>query len=312
MANSINLVTKMLPLVDEIYRAEAITNILEAPAELVRETGNAKSYQIAKMALDGFGNYDKDNGFPKGSASLTWETFTFENDRGKRFTIDRMDDVESFGLVAGRLVGDFTRDYLIPEVDAYRFAKIAANAPVAQTVTATLTKSTAIDAVDEAIVTLQDNKVPTNRQILFVTPRIKKLLEQNITRSTSNGEGNINRLIETYDTIPIVVVPQDRFYTAITLNAGTAASGAEPTWGYEKRQASGTGSSKIEAGENINFLLMDRQASVNITKLNISKYFSPDENQNLDAHQFDFRMYGDSWVFDNKKAGIYVHKKANA
>ena len=37
----------------------------------------------------------------------------------------------------------------------------------------------------------------------------------------------------------------------------------------------------------------------------------PDENQKKDAHQFDFRLYGDSHVLDNKKAGIYVHKKAS-
>lgn len=309
MANDINLVTKMLQFVDEIYQTEAVTNILEAPAELVRETGDAKSYMIAKTALTGFGDYDKVLGYPEGGVSLEWETRTFENDRGKRFVIDRADNLESFGLLAGRLVGDFTRDYLVPEVDAYRFAKIAANAGTTET--ATLTKSTAIDAVDEALVTLQDNKVPLNRQILFVTPRVKKLIEQNITRSTSNGEGNINNLIETYDTVRIITVPQDRFYTAITLNPGTGSGSGLPAWGYEKREASGTGSTAVAAGNDINFILMDRAASINITKFNIGKYFSPDENQRLDAHQFDFRLYGDSHVLDNKRNGIYVHKKSS-
>lgn len=310
MANSISLVQKMIPLVDEIYQVGAVTNILEAPAELVREVGDAKSYKIAKTTLSGLGDYDKALGFPEGGITLTWETHEFENDRGKRFYLDRADNLESFNLLAGRIVGDFTRDYLIPEVDAYRFAKIAAKATTTET--ATLTKSTAVDAVDEAMVALQDYKVPLNRQILFVTPRVKKLLEQNITRSTANGENNINNLVETYDTVPIVVVPQDRFYTAITLNSGwdTTGTGA-PHFGYAKRQASGTGSSAVTAGNDINFILMDRQASVNITKFNIAKYFSPDDNQKLDAHQFDFRMYHDSFVFDNKANGIYVHKKSS-
>lgn len=303
------LVKKMLPMVDEIYRAEAVTNILEAPAELVRETGDAKSYMVAKMALSGLGDYDKDLGYPESGVSLEWETRTFENDRGKRFKIDRADNLETFGLLAARLVGDFTRDYIIPETDAYRFAKIAANA--ATTETATLTKTTAVDAVDGAMVALQDLKVPLSRQILFVTPRVKKLIEQNITRSTSNGENNINNFVDTYDTVPVIVVPQDRFYTAITLNPGRGSGSSEPVFGYTKRVASGTGSSAVAAGNDINFILMDRQASINITKFNISKYFSPDENQNLDAHQFDFRLYGDSHVLDNKKNGIYVHKKAS-
>ena len=309
MANNIALVNKMIPLVDEIYRLEAVTNILEAPAELVRELNDAKSYQIAKTALSGLGDYDKVLGFPEGGITLEWETHEFDNDRGKRFYLDRADNLETFNLLAGRVVGDFTRDYLIPEVDAYRFAKIASKA--ATTETATLTKSTAVDAVDEAMVALQDLKVPLNRQILFVTPRVKKLIEQNITRSTANGENNINNLVDTYDTVPVVVVPQDRFYTAITLNSGWASGSAEPAWGYAKREASGTGSSKVEAGADINFILMDKAASVNITKFNIAKYFSPDENQKIDAHQFDFRMYHDSFVFDNKANGIYVHKKGS-
>ena len=66
MANNIELVNKMIPLVDEIYQTEAVTNILEAPSELVRETLDAKSYQIAKMGLTGFGNYDKNDGYPEG------------------------------------------------------------------------------------------------------------------------------------------------------------------------------------------------------------------------------------------------------
>lgn len=308
MANNIELVNKMIPLVDEIYRTEAVTNVLEAPAELVRELADAKSYQVAKTALSGFGDYDKMLGYPEGDVTLEWETHQFDNDRGKRFSIDRADNLESFNLLAGRLVGDFTRDYLIPEVDAYRFAKIAAKASTTET--GTLTKSTAIDAVDEAMVALQDLKVPLNRMILFVTPRVKKLLEQNITRSTSNGENNINNFIETYDTIPIIVAPQDRFYTAITLKSGWASGSVEAEFGYEKREASGTGSSAVAAGQDINFILMDRQAELNITKFNIAKYFSPDENQKKDAHQFDFRMYHDSFVFDNKADGIYVHAKS--
>lgn len=133
----------MLPLIDEVYKKEAKSSILEAPAELVQETGDANSFKIAKLALMGLGNYSKTTGFPEGDVSLTWETHQFSNDRGRRFSIDRMDDVESFGLVSSRMVGEFIRQYVIPEVDAYRFAKIATNAgniATAETLTATTAK----------------------------------------------------------------------------------------------------------------------------------------------------------------------------
>ena len=41
MANQIDLVTKFLPLLDEVYRAEAKSSILEADPALVRETEEA-------------------------------------------------------------------------------------------------------------------------------------------------------------------------------------------------------------------------------------------------------------------------------
>lgn len=291
--NNIELITAQTAIVDEIYRTESVTGILEAPSELVRYAGG-KSFQIADMALTGLGDYSRVNGYPEGGVSLEWKTYEFTNDRGTRFSVDRMDNEESFGIVASRLNGDFTRDYLVPEVDAYRFAKIASNA--GKTVAADLDKETAIDAIDEAMVTLTDNKVPTSRAVLFVTPRVGLAINKSIVRSTANGETAINNIVGTYNNVPIVVVPQDRFYTGIDLLPGTG----EDQFGY----------AKTSGAKDINFILMDKAASVNIGKLNMLKYFSPDVNQKKDAHQWDYRLYHESFVFNNKKAGIYVHTKA--
>ena len=291
--NNIELVNAQTAIVDEIYQSEAVTKVLEAPSELVRYAGG-KSFQIANMALTGLGDYSRVNGYPEGGVTLEWKTYEFTNDRGTRFSVDRMDNEESFGIVASRLNGDFTRDYLVPEVDAYRFAKIANKA--GKTVAANLDKETAIDAIDVAMVTLTDNKVPLSRAILFVTPRTALAINKNITRSTANGEGAINNIVNSYNNVPVIVVPQDRFYTGIELLPGTG----EDQFGYEK----------AADAKEINFILMDKSASVNIGKLSMLKYFSPDVNQKKDAHQWDYRLYHESFVFDNKKAGIYVHTKA--
>jgi hypothetical protein len=291
--NNIELVNAQTAIVDEIYQSEAVTKVLEAPSELVRYAGG-KSFQIANMALTGLGDYSRVNGYPEGGVTLEWKTYEFTNDRGTRFSVDRMDNEESFGIVASRLNGDFTRDYLVPEVDAYRFAKIANKA--GKVVAANLDKDSAIDAIDEAMVTLTDNKVPLSRAILFVTPRTALAINKNITRSTANGEGAVNNIVNSYNNVPVIVVPQDRFYTGIELLPGTG----EDQFGYEK----------AADAKEINFILMDKSASVNIGKLSMLKYFSPDVNQKKDAHQWDYRLYHESFVFDNKKAGIYVHTKA--
>lgn len=302
MSNTINLVTKMLPLLDEVYKSSAKSAGLEAPAEFVRESADANAVKIAKMALVGLGDYSKSNGFPAGDVSLTWETHQFTNDRGRRFSIDRMDNVESFGLVAARLVGEFMRTEVIPEVDAYRFAKIASKAPAGNIASADLTSATTKSALDTAIVTLQEKEVDDNRMIIFMTPTVAQNLSDNITRTTMNGEGNVNNVIETYNGIQIVRVPQTRFYSAITLNDGSSSDAG----GYSKTSAS-TG---VSAGKNLNFIVMDRNACYNVTKLNVAKIFTPDENQSKDAWQFDFRLYHDTFVLDNKKDGIYVHTVA--
>lgn len=297
MANTINLVTKMLPLLDEVYKVEAKSSGLEAPAEFVREASDANSVKIAKMALVGLGNYSKSTGFPAGDISLTWETHTFTNDRGRRFSIDRMDNQESFGLVAARLVGEYMRTHVIPEVDAYRFNKIAANAGASAT--ATLTAATAKGAVDTAIVTLQEKEVDDSRMVIYMTPTVAQLLSDNITRTTPNGDKNVNNVIETYNGIQVVRVPQTRFYKGITLDAGATSSAG----GYSKT---------ADTGVDINFIVMDRGACYNVTKLNVAKLFTPDENQSKDAWQFDFRLYHDTFVLENKKYGIYAHVKAAA
>lgn len=298
MANTVQLVTKMLPLIDEVYKKEAKSIGLEAPAEFVRETMDANSVKIAKLALTGLGNYSKTTGFPEGDISLTWETHQFTNDRGRRFSIDRMDDMESFGLVSARAVGEFLRTEVIPEVDAYRFSKIASTSGVTAA-TATLTAQTAKGALDTAIVTLQEAEVDDSRLIIYMTPTVAQLLSDNIIRTTQNGENGINNVIESYNGIQIVRVPQTRFYKGITLNAGATSSAG----GYTKTASTGA---------DINFIVMDKGACYNVTKLSVAKLFTPDQNQNKDAWQFDFRLYHDTFVLDNKVKGIYVHHKAAA
>lgn len=286
MANNIQLVEKMLPLIDEVYRVEAKSSVLDVPNVLTQDTGDAKTIKVAKITTSGLGDYDRETGFPEGDIDLEWETHTFGNERGRRFTLDRMDNVESFGLIAATMTNRFTRDHVIPEVDAYRFAKIATlgeNQKAAE-----LTKDTAEDALQEAIVTLEEKGIDASQLLIFATPRTAQKVEKGIDRTVLNGEKGISRVITTYEDIPIIKVPQNRFYSAITLGED----------GY----------TKSEGAADVNFIVMDKAASYNFVKLNIAKLFTPDENQRIDKWQWDFRLYHDTFVLDNKRGGIYVHK----
>ena len=298
MANNIELVKQMLPLIDEVYKSEAKSTILEAPAEFVRDTAKANTVEIAKLNLVGLGNYDKGKGFPDGDVTLEWETHQFTNDRGRRFSVDRMDDQESFGIIAARMVGEFLRTQAVPEVDAYRFSKIASASGIT-TVEGTLAEGSVKKAVDAAMTKIEEEEVDSSRLVLFMTPTLAQLLSVDIARSTSNGDKVIENRIVEYNGVPIVRVPQTRLYKGITLDPGSTSN----TGGYKKTDVSGC---------DINFILMDKNAAYNVTKLNVSKFLTPDENQNKDAYQFDFRLYHDTFVLENKVKGIYVHHKAAA
>lgn len=298
MPNTITLVEKMLPLIDEVYRAEAKSSILEAPSEFVRETEDANTVKIAKLSMIGLGNYNKDTGFPVGDVTLNWQTHQFSNDRGRRFSVDRMDNIESFDLIAARMVGEYLRTEVVPEVDAYRFSKIASASGVTD-VEAALEVGSVKKAIDTAITTLEEEEVDDSRLVLFATPTIAQILSQDIARSTSNGDKMIENRINDYNGIPIVRVPQRRFYKGITLDPGSSSNAG----GYKKTSSTGA---------DINFILMDKMAAYNVTKLNVAKIIDPDTNQAKDSWQFDFRLYHDTFILENKVKGVYVHHKPAA
>lgn len=86
-ANSIALAQKYLPILDEVYKAESKTSILDAANSNVRFVG-ANTVQLYKTAVNGLGAYNRNTGFPTGSATGAWESLTLSQDRGRSFQID--------------------------------------------------------------------------------------------------------------------------------------------------------------------------------------------------------------------------------
>ena len=305
MSNSIALITKYLDRLDTVYKQNARSAILEADSSLVQETNEANVIKIAKISMDGLGNYSRSNGYASGDVVLSWETHTFTNDRGRMFKVDRMDNVETAGKAFGRLAGEFIRTKVVPEVDAYRFAKIAGTSNIEGT-TGTLTSSTTKAALETAIVDLAEHEVDEGSMVCFMSPTVKGYLETELQRQLPSGETSYGQIINYFNNIPIITVPQTRFYSKIDLLDGKTSG--QTDGGYAKHTA---GSSGDTAGTDINFILMDAGSAFAITKNRVSKIVTPDENQNEDGWRFFFRVYHDLFVYENKVKGIYVHKKSS-
>lgn len=292
VSNSIAYASKFLPILDEIYKRESLTSILDTANERVEWIG-AKTANVFKTSLSGLGNYDRNAGFVPGSVNGTWEPLTIEIDRGRSFSVDVMDNDESVGMAFGTLLGENERVNVVPEVDAYRFAKYAGLADASQKVSATLTAADNIaDLIQTAEAAMDDAEVPYEGRILFVNPTVYGYFKGDITRFTENGDPNVNGNIEMYDGMRVIRVPSARFNTAITLNAPALATDAG---GY------------TATGKAINFMIVHPSAVVQVVKHVIPRVFSPEVNQEADAWKLNYRIYHDAFVLDNKTKGIYVH-----
>lgn len=297
MANSIDLVTKFQPILDEIYKAASLTARMDAKTKPV-DFGGASVVKVFKTSVVGLGTYSRTAGYPKGDVTGIWEALTLAASRGREFSIDRMDDEESLGEAFGTLAGEFIRTQVVPEVDAYRFSKYASWSGIQEVGTpATLTSETVLAAIDVAKAALNAQSVPEEGRILYVSDTVKSMIEAAISRTLAN-ENAVDRRVLRFDGMDLIMVPQSRFYKGITLDAG----GSTSTGGFTKTSST---------GRDINFMIIFPGAVLQATKHANLKLFSPDENQEMDAHKVQYRLYHDAFVYDNKVNGIYSHIKGS-
>lgn len=299
MANVIALAQNFVPMLDEVYKAASKTSILDAThVDIV----NANTVKVFKTSMDAMGNYGRNSGFVDGSVVGQWEALELKQDRGRSFMVDAMDDEETIGMAFGTLAGEFIRTKVVPEVDAYRFAKMAGTAGISTGTAADITIGTTDvpGLIDEGERAQNEDEVPQEGRILFISETAYAGLKAKITRTTMNGDNGINHEVETYDNMLVVRVPQNRFYTAITLQDGT-------TSGQEAGGYAGT-----DGAYKINFMIVHPSAVCQVLKHVKPRIFSPDVNQKADAWKFDYRVYHDLFVYDNKVKGIYLHRGSTA
>lgn len=299
MANTIALAQKYLPLLDEVYKASSRTAILDATKVDIL---NGNTIKVFKTSMDGLGNYNRNTGFTNGDVTGTWETLTLSKDRGRSFMVDRMDNEETIGMAFGTLAGEFIRTKVAPEIDAYTFAKIAGTSGILSADADITVGTTDVSSlIDTGEMQMNEAEVPSEGRILFISETAYAGLRAKIVRSVQNDVTGINKEVETYNGMQIVRVPQSRFYTAITLLDGT--TGGQTAGGY-------TGTTST--GYKINFMIVHPSAVTKVVKHVLPRIFTPNENQKADAWKFDYRIYHDTFVYENKTNGIYMHRGATA
>ena len=287
MENNISLAEKFLPVIDDIYKKQSVTQVLDNDTQ-VNFVG-ANKVQVLKTATTGLGDYSRTDGYPKGEVTATWETMTLSVERGKELSIDRMDNEETLGMAFGAVTGSFMREWVVPEIDAYRFSKYASTDGISKA-SATLTADNILAAIDEAKKQMDADEIPEEGRILFVNSDLQLLLNQSVSRSYGS-DAAVNTIMGAYNGMKVVYVPSSRFVTKLELADGT----------------SGCGFARAADAENINFMLVYPGSVLQVQKFAMPKIFTPDENQDKDMWKFQFRLYHDCFVYDNKVKGIYLN-----
>ncbi len=304
MANSLAAYkTKFTNKLDEVVLHDTRTADLNMNQDLLGEMTGAGEIKIAKIAVDGLADHVRGKGFVRGAVSTDWETMKLTHDRDREFSIDSLDDEERDALVSATVMNVFTREKVVPEVDAIRFAKLAANAGN----TAKKTISSASDAFDAVLVAeeaIQDLGGNIENCLFYCTAAFRNLLRKSQNYDLKQGE-NPNGKFQTFDDMKIVQVPKNRFYTAIDL-----LDGVTKTTGENAVDETKGGYKKAADAKDINFIVIDPRAAAAIIKHRKLRYFAPDTNQGDDAHLWQYRVFHDLLVYENKKGLIYAHTTA--
>lgn len=340
MANNISLSKNYVALLDELYRKEETSSVLNSGPRDVKMGANAGEFLVAKYTIDGPADYSRNGGYQSGDVSVSWETHHANYDRGRKFSVDTMDNEESAEIAFGKLAGQYAKHKSAPEADAFTYSTLAGYNGVLGTEEDLTDGDSVLAAIKRDENAMDEEEVDDTSRYLFITPTALRNA-QLVEKYKSTGVLD--------DFAAIIKVPQKRFYTAISLLDGKTQG--EETGGYIKtpttykatsdvalvdgkkyftRSGSGTAQSpyvytKVKTpaladiatyyevdelgGLDINYMIVEKSAVIKYPKHTASDIIVPENNPDADSYIQKFRKYGIVDMYENKVAGVrYSYK----
>lgn len=281
----------------------ATSGWMEANAgQVIYNGGN--EVKVPKITTSGLGDYDREAGFKKGAVTLAYETMKMTQDRGRTFHLDAMDVNETnFVASAGNVLGEFQRTQVIPEIDAYRYSKIAAEVEKKGIVTTgVVTDANILAMLMNDIAKIRDKVGEGVELVITMSGLISPLLSQakdiqKIVDTTDFKKGELNLKVRAIDNCPIIVVPSARMKTEYTFYDGETVG-----------QEAG-GFKATEAAKDINWIITPRNAPMAVSKTDITRIFDPMTNQQAHAWKIDYRKYHDLWMKESNLEATLVNRE---
>lgn len=286
MANNIGYAQKYSPELDKMITQEAKTGFFADNVFRAKFVG-AKTVQIPEISLGGLGDYDRAEGYSKGDVNLTFKDYTLSKDRSKQMTIDAQEADES-GVpdLVGKLVGEYTRTIVNPEIDAYVLSKLAGIAASTEDGKTANTKTyAAANAVADLLATINNveaaNGYNNAELVAFVDPVMNAAImtSDELKRSITVSEfkqGEVNMQVKKLNGCAIIPVSAERMHTVLKFS--------------ENGFAPDTGSKTIKA------VVLPKAAASLVKKVDKVNVLTPDEVEDMDAYKVNFRLYYDCFV----------------
>ncbi|AJG98863.1 hypothetical protein LF65_02277 [Clostridium beijerinckii] len=302
--NTIEYSTIMQNQLDLAAIQESCTGWMDANAGQVKYSGGDE-VKIPTLAMEGLADYQRagNKGFVDGALEYKYNTYKMTQDRGRSFGIDKNDvDESGFVLTASTIMGEFQREHVIPEIDAYRISKLAATA-----ISATTMVEDAYTPESDTIIKKMKLGVKEIRKqgfngalvimLSYDAQMEYELAMANKISAQSFTAGGFNTQCPFMDGIPLLAVPDNRMYTTIQLYDGV--TDGQTAGGYIK----GTDS------KDINFIICPKSTPIAVSKQDDLRIFDPTVNQKFSGWSMDYRRYHELWVKKNQEKSIYLNTK---
>ncbi len=216
MSKMIDLVTKYLPYVDEVFSTESKRTLVTNNDFNWNGAKSVKVYKVTTAKMNDYNRDNENNGSRYGKVetlNATTETMTLSKDRSFTFEIDRLDTDETEGqLASASALARQIREVCIPEIDTYVYNVMCTNAGNKSEAIA-LTSENIYNEIIKANCVLDDNEVPETNRVMLVTPQVYLLLKQckDITMETNIGNDlRLKGVIGIIDGITVIKIPANR------------------------------------------------------------------------------------------------------
>ena len=275
---AINLVTRYLPYVDEIFTKESKKSLLTNQDFDWTGAHTVKVYKVTTSAMQDYSR-NPSPGFTGSrygtvqDLDATTEEFTLKKDRSFTFAIDKLDKDETGNVLNGAsALARQQRQVVIPEVDTYVYSVMTTGAGTKPTAV-TLTEENIYTEILKAGNALDNADVPEDGRQLVVTPDVFVLMKRckDIIMDTNIGKDlRLKGVIANLDGANVIKVPAARL------------------------------------PKNFGFMLAHPVATVAPTKL--EDYKIHEDPPGISGSLVEGRICYDAFVLENKAKAIYYQE----